>query len=212
MKNKRLHGLYAITDPDLMSGKLVQMAEQAIHAGISILQYRNKKAPLAQQESEARELAQLCKKNNVLFLINDNVELAVKVNADGVHLGQKDASIEQARTLLGNKKIIGITCHNQIELAHTAVHQGADYVAFGRFFTSQTKPDAIKADLSILTAAKKLLPVPVVAIGGITTENATTVLQHGADMLAVINGLFGEDDIAAASKKLNAFFDAHNSL
>lgn len=209
---KQLRGLYAITDPELMVGNLLPMAEQAIHAGISILQYRNKTATLPQQEHEANELALLCKKTNVLFLINDNAELAVKVNADGVHLGQKDGSIKQARSLLGEDKIIGVTCHNQIELAQHAEQQGADYVAFGRFFASQTKPDALPADLCVLTAAKKSLSIPVVAIGGITADNAENVLQHGADMLAVIHSLFAQDNIAATTKKFNAFFEQQNSL
>jgi len=211
-KRNALHGLYAITDSDLMAGNLVTMAEQAIHAGISVLQYRNKTATRTQQEREASELAILCKKNNVLFLINDNAELAIKVNADGVHIGQKDGSVKKARSLLGQDKIIGVTCHNQIELALIAEQQGANYVAFGRFFTSNTKPGASKADLSVLTEAKKLLSIPVVAIGGITHETAASVLQHGADMLAVIHGLFAQDDIAAATQKFNAFFEQHNSL
>lgn len=201
-----------ITDPDLMAGNLVTMAEQAIYAGIAVLQYRNKTASGQQQETEARELASLCKKNNVLFLINDNAELAVKVDADGVHLGQKDGSIVQARALLGDDKIIGVTCHNQIELAHIAEQQGADYVAFGRFFTSKTKPAASHAELSVLSEAKKSLVIPIVAIGGITAENAASVVQHGADMLAVIHGIFAQDDIPAAIQKINAFFEPHNSL
>lgn len=208
MNNKALHGLYAITDPDLMSGDLMTMTEQAIHAGISILQYRNKTASLQQQEQEASELACLCQKNNVLFLINDDVDLAVKVNADGVHLGQKDGSIKHARALLGENKIIGITCHNQIELAQIAEQQGADYVAFGRFFTSKTKPNAMPADLSILTSAKKTLSIPIVAIGGITADNAAIVLQHGADMLAVIHGVFGRKDVLTATRQFIDIFKA----
>lgn len=212
MNNKKLHGLYAITDPVLMSDNFLQMAEQAIQSGISVLQYRNKTATNQQQEIEARELASLCKKNNVLFLINDNAELALKVDADGVHLGQSDGSIMQARAVLGDDKIIGVTCHNKIELAQSAEQQGADYVAFGRFFTSKTKPAASFADMAILTEAKKSLSIPLVAIGGITAENAASVLQNGADMLAVIHGIFAQDDIPAAIQKFNTFFEPHNSL
>lgn len=203
-----LHGLYAITDPDLMADDFMKMTEQAIHAGISILQYRNKTATLQQQEREAIELANLCQKNNILFLINDNAELAVKVNADGVHLGQKDGSIEQARSLLGENKIIGVTCHNQIELAQFAEQQGADYVAFGRFFTSKTKPHTSQADLSILTEAKKLLSIPIVAIGGIDHDSAPILLKEGADMLAVIHGIFGQKDISNATREFIKIIDS----
>lgn len=200
MNNKELSGLYAITDPELMADNLIAKAEQAILGGISVLQYRNKTAPPEQQEQEATTLAKLCNKHNVIFLINDNVELAVKANADGVHLGQKDTQLEQARTRLGKNKIIGITCNNQIKLAQLAQQQGADYVAFGRFFNSQTKPSAPQAKLSLLTEAQQLITIPIVAIGGITHARAPQLLKQGVDMLAVIHGLFGQDDILTATR------------
>lgn len=205
--NKRLNGLYAITDPELMGTDLITKAEQAIHGGIKILQYRNKKAPLSQQEQEARTLAQLCEKHNVLFIINDNVELAINVNADGVHLGQKDTHIQKARERLGEKKIIGVTCNNQLEFAQVAQSQGADYVAFGRFFNSQTKPSAPQAALSLLKDATKSITIPIVAIGGITHETAPTLLKEGADMLAVIQGVFGQADVLKATRQLVELFN-----
>jgi len=198
--NKKLKGLYAITDATLMGENLFSMTEQAISGGISILQYRNKTAPISQQELEARELATLCKKNNVLFLINDNIELAIKVNADGVHLGQSDTSLQQARKQLGDK-IIGVTCHNDIQLAQLAQQQGADYVAFGRFYTSQTKPDAAPAELAVLTEAKKNLIIPIVAIGGVTIDTAAILINQGADILAVIQGIFGSANITTATQQ-----------
>lgn len=140
-------------------------------------------------------------KNNVLFIINDNVELALKVNADGVHLGQSDAPIDQARKLLGENKIIGITCNNKIELALEAQKNGADYIALGRFFQSQSKPSAPHAELSLLSEAHRQISIPIVAIGGITPESAPTLIKEGADMLAVIHAIFGQKNISNATRQ-----------
>lgn len=207
MNNVLLSGLYAITDPKLMGGELIAKSQQAISAGINILQYRNKLAAIETQEKEALELAELCKKNNVLFIINDNAELALKVNADGVHLGQKDIHIQQARELLGTNKIIGVTCNNNIKLALEAQKNGADYIALGRFFNSETKPSAPQADLSLLSETRELLTIPIVAIGGITHESAPQLLQHGADMLAVIHAIFGQKDISNATRQFIDIID-----
>ena len=204
----KLKGLYAITDSKLMGSDLISKTEQAILGGINILQYRNKTASLEQQEQEALKLAQLCKKNNVLFLINDNVELALKVNADGVHLGQEDTSLQQARKLLGNDKVVGVTCHNKIELAEEAQEKGADYVAFGRFFNSETKPSAPPAEISLINESKNVISIPIVAIGGITQEVAPRLLEEGADMLAVIHGIFGQDDILSATRQFVEIIDS----
>jgi len=199
-KNK-LKGLYAITSPNLSGDDLMAQTQKAIISGIGILQYRNKTADLAQQEYEANILSTLCKKNNVIFIINDNIELALAVNADGVHLGQSDQNIEYARQQLGGNKIIGVTCNNKIDYALTAQQQGADYVAFGRFFNSTTKPTAPLADLSLLQQAKKVITLPIVAIGGITHQLAPLVLNEGVDMIAVIQGIFSEKDIPTAVQK-----------
>lgn len=187
---------------------LIEKTEQAILGGINILQYRNKTAPLEQQEQEANTLARLCDKHDVIFIINDNVELAIKVNADGVHLGQKDTQLQQARKLLGKNKIIGVTCNNQIEFAQTAQKQGADYVAFGRFFNSLTKPTAPHAELSLLNEARKKITLPIVAIGGITHESAPLLINQGADMLAVIQGIFGQKDIFNATRQFVEIIDS----
>ncbi len=208
-KNKNiLQGLYAITDPELMGADLAEKAEQAILGGIKILQYRNKTASIEQQELEASSLCKLCNKHDVLFIINDNIELAIKVNADGLHLGQKDTQLQQARKLLGENKIIGVTCNNKIEFAQTAQGQGADYVAFGRFFNSLTKPSAPHAELSLLSEARKQITVPIVAIGGITPESAPFLLNEGADMLAVIQGIFGQADILNATRQFVEIIDS----
>ena len=208
MLMNKLKGLYAITDPKLMNTDLISKTEQAILGGINILQYRNKTAPLDQQEQEAQKIAILCKKNNVLFLINDNVELALKVNADGVHIGQSDTELQQARKVLGENKVIGVTCHNKIELAQIAQQQGANYVAFGRFFNSETKPSAPPAELSLISEAKKSISIPIVAIGGITQETAPLLLKGGADMLAIIHAIFGQDDISNATRQFVEIIDS----
>ena len=208
MNKNQLKGLYAITDPGLMGADLISKTEQAILGGIKVLQYRNKMASLAQQEKEALTLSSTCKKNNVVFIINDNVELAIKVNADGVHLGQRDTQLQQARKLLGENKIIGVTCNNQIELAQAAQAQGADYVAFGRFFNSLTKPSAPHAELSLLSEARKFITVPIVAIGGITQNSASSLIKEGADMLAVIHGIFGQEDILNATRQFVEIIDS----
>lgn len=207
-RNKILKGLYAITDPDLMGADLIAKSEQAILGGINILQYRNKRASSEQQEREALTLATLCKNHNVIFIINDNVELAIKVNADGVHLGQKDTQLQQARKLLGKDKIIGVTCNNQIKLAQEAQQDGADYIAFGRFFPSSTKPSAPHAELSLLSQARKSISIPIVAIGGITHELAPLILKEDVDMLAVIQGIFGQTDILNATRQFLDIIDS----
>ena len=208
LSKNNLHGLYAITDPELMKDDFIVKAEQAILGGIKLLQYRNKTAPLKQQEQEAFTLSKICKKYNVLFIINDNVELALKVNADGVHLGQTDTNIQIARNQLGKNKMIGITCNNQVELAQVAQAQGADYIAFGRFFNSQTKPAAPQAEVSLLHSARKSITIPIVAIGGITPESAPLLLNAGANMLAVIHGIFGQQDILNATRKFVSIIDS----
>ncbi len=201
-----LHGLYAITDPTLMGDRLLADAELAIRGGIHLLQYRNKQAESSQQESEAAALMKLCRAQNVHFIINDDPQLAVKVDADGVHLGQSDSNIAHAREILGANKIIGITCHASLKIARAAEKAGADYVAFGRFFPSQTKADAPPAEIDILQQASRQLSIPIVAIGGITAENGAQLIDSGADMLAVIHGIFAANDVRGAAQRYTELF------
>jgi thiamine-phosphate pyrophosphorylase len=211
---ERLRGLYVITDHALSVQRklpLVDMVEAAIRGGARIVQYRNKISPMAERQREARALAALCKSHNVLFLINDDVSLALAIDADGVHLGQSDTDLTQARDLLGEQRIIGATCHNQLALALAAQHAGADYVAFGRFFTSVSKPEAPPASLATLQQAHEQLSIPIAAIGGITPVNAPALLAHGAAMLAVIHGVFGAPDIAAAAGEYAHLFTLQSS-
>jgi thiamine-phosphate pyrophosphorylase len=185
-----LSGLYAITDDVLLAGRLLPAARAALDGGCRIVQYRSKKLDSEQRYHEATALRVLCHDYNALLLINDDVLLAQAVGADGVHLGQEDMSLSEARALLGQQSIIGVTCHDSLALALNAQAEGADYVAFGRFFGSATKPSASPASLNILRKARSDLHCPVVAIGGITLDNAQSLVDAGADMLAVVAGLF----------------------
>ena len=203
-----IQGLYAITDPTLTPGeRLLPACEAALRGGARLLQYRDKTASPAEREARARTLLALCEAHDAVFLINDDAALAARVGAHGVHLGQSDGAVSAARALLGERAIIGVTCHNQIMLAETAAQEGASYVAFGRFFPSHTKPGAVQADAGLL---RHDLPVPKVAIGGITPDNAATLIRAGASALAVIHGLFARDDIndiEATARQFSRLFE-----
>lgn len=208
MKNMAaMRGLYAITDELLLPGEvLLERVEAALRTGIALLQYRNKQSPEADRLLQAQTLLALCRRYGTPMLINDDVLLCQAVGADGVHLGQGDASLRQARAILGHEAIIGITCHSDLELASRAQAGGASYVAFGRFFPSQTKPNARPADLDILLRAREQLDIPIVAIGGINAENGRALITAGADMLAVIHALFAFPDVESRARELNSLF------
>jgi thiamine-phosphate pyrophosphorylase len=201
-------GLYAITANHCGPHDLVQRVDAAIRGGARIVQYRTKNRDKASWQREGESLRELCQSAGVPLLINDDPELAQRSGADGVHLGQQDTSIQEARALLGQQAIIGISCHNSLELAQQAQRQGADYVAFGRFFPSATKPHASPAELTVLSRAKQCLTIPIVAIGGITPENGGLLIATGADMLAVIHGLFGQTDVTTAALRYRRLFEA----
>ena len=204
----RLKGLYGVTDSQLQPDDriLMETVEQALKGGMKVLQYRDKSLDNDKRVRQAGGLKVLCHQYQAMLIINDDVDLALAVEADGVHLGQQDDALTEARRRLGDYAIIGMSCEGSIEQAKTAVEQGADYIAFGRFFPSRTKPDAKPADISILPEAKKLFDLPVVAIGGITVDNAPELVKGGADMLAVINNLFSTQDIQARAQSFNALY------
>ena len=206
MKDIRLHGIYAITDPVLCGDDLINNVRAAIEGGIRILQYRNKQASHNVQHEEATRLLALCRQHDVLFIINDDAELAADIDADGVHLGQKDRALIEAREQLGQNKIIGISCNNRFDYALAAQQQGADYIAFGRFFSSMTKPQAPQAEIELLLRGKRELHLPIVAIGGITADNGRQLIEAGADMLAVIHGIFGQVDVRLAAQRYAELF------
>ena len=202
-----LSGVYVIADSSLPQTHttLHDKVKQAIQGGARMVQIRDKRPTPDIHEIQA--IAALCKQHYIPLLINDSIELALQVGADGVHLGQSDTQLKEARQRLGNAAMIGITCHDDIHLARCAEADGADYIAFGRFFASRTKPEAPPASIEVLQQARQQLRIPVVAIGGITPDNGGSFIQAGADMLAVIHGVFGQSDITAAAKKFSQLFE-----
>lgn len=219
--NSSLRGIYGITDDALLtSDTMLPAVEAALRGGIKLLQYRCKNLALPDRTVQARRLLALCERFSVPLIINDDMQLCADIGANGVHLGQGDGDCANARKLLGAEAIIGVTCHDSLEKAVKATEAGADYIAFGRFFPSQTKPDASPAALEFLSLAREKIDIPIVAIGGINPENGASLIAAGADMLAVINGLFGaaEDvshkdsgqdfnkQILARARKLDALF------
>jgi len=200
----KLRGLYAITDSELLKGKLLPYVEAALKGGATLLQYRDKSSDDARRLREAEALRELCNRYGATLIINDDAELAARLGV-GLHLGQGDGSLSVARALLGRQAIIGGTCHSQLELAEAAAKEGASYVAFGRFFNSNTKPGAPAADVALLAAAKAKVNLPIVAIGGVTLDNAPELIAHGASMVAVVHGLFGADSAADVERRARAF-------
>lgn len=196
----KLRGLYAITPEGGASGELLEKVAAALEGGISLLQYRRKKANAA----EAGEIVKLARSRGVPVIINDDVRLALEVGADGAHLGRDDGDVGSARRQLAGK-ILGLSCYNQLALARTAREKGADYVAFGSVFSSPTKPTAVRAPLSLFAEARSL-GLPLAAIGGITLANARQVIDAGADLLAVISDLFDSPDIAARAAQYGKLF------
>lgn len=201
-----LKGLYAITDENLIPEKhFNQIVESALQGGAKIIQYRDKSNDQEKRLHQATILQSLCQKYKSLCIINDDIELAKEINADGVHLGKDDNSIAEARRVLGNDAIIGVSCYNDLSLAIDAERNSADYVAFGAIFPSPTKPNAAVADLDIISNAKSKLSIPICVIGGITEINIHQVVEHGSDMAAVISSLFSVND----TKETAATFSSH---
>ncbi len=191
MINFPKRGLYVITPANAKPlPQLLIEVEAAIRGGAKVIQYREKAQLEAYQRATA--LLSLCHRYHIPLIINDSITLAAEIGADGVHLGQEDGTIDQAKQSLGDAAIIGVSCYNQVERAIQAQDQGADYVAFGRFFSSESKPLATPANIETLIQAKKQLTIPIVAIGGILPENATALLNAGADLIAVIHGIFAD--------------------
>ncbi|RLU00860.1 MAG: thiamine phosphate synthase [Ketobacter sp.] len=202
-----LRGLYAITDPALTPPHtLLYQVQSALRGGARVIQYRDKTSPAPLRLQMAQQLRDLTRTLGALLIINDDVALCLECDADGVHLGQDDTPVREARQQLGRNKIIGATCHGSEELARKAMDQGANYLAFGRFFPSRTKPDAKPADLESLRRFIGECPLPTVAIGGITLNNAGPLIEAGFSMLAVINDLFDRDDVEQHSQHYTALF------
>lgn len=203
--NKPLRGLYAITDSQLLAGgRLLPYVAAALAGGARLLQYRDKSADAARRLDEAGALAELCARHGAALIVNDDLELAARLGV-GLHLGQEDGSLAAARARLGEAAIIGGTCHARLDLAERAVAEGASYVAFGRFFNSNTKPGAPAATPELLEQARARIARPIVAIGGVTLETAPGLIRCGADMVAVIHALFAADSAAEVERRARAF-------
>jgi len=204
-------GLYAIADSTyLAADKFVPAVRAALDGGARVIQYRDKKSEPKQREDIARALNALCREHAVPLLINDDVRLAGIVGAAGVHLGRDDPDIGAARAALGDTALIGVSCYNELPRACAAQESGADYVAFGRFFPSRTKPQAVPANIELLKQARAMLNIPIVAIGGITPENGASLIEAGADALAVIEGVFKQANIRAAAERFARLFTNHS--
>jgi thiamine-phosphate pyrophosphorylase len=189
----RLAGLYAVTPDSNDTAELVARVVAAIAGGATTIQYRHKTADNALRRAQASALRAIPAMRDALFIVNDDVALAAEVGADGVHLGEDDPGLDHARAILGERALIGISCYNDFARAEAMAAAGADYIAFGSFFSSSVKPAARRADVELLERARAL-PVPVVAIGGITVENAPGLIRAGADAVAIITAVFAAGD------------------
>jgi thiamine-phosphate pyrophosphorylase len=202
-------GLYAITPDEPSTGELARKVALAVAGGASIVQYRSKSADPVLRREQGRALLALCRASCVPLIVNDDLDLAESIGADGLHLGRDDGPIASARKRLGPAKILGASCYDKLSLAVAARDAGADYVAFGSAFASRTKPGAVRAPLALYREAKSLLGCPVVAIGGITSHNAQALIDAGVDSLAVISALFDAEDIEHRAREFAAMFRTH---
>jgi thiamine-phosphate pyrophosphorylase len=203
-----IFGLYAVTPDERDTIRLTEKVDAALAGGAAFVQYRNKTAGAALRREQATALLALCRKHGAPLIINDHLELALELGADGVHLGGKDGSVETARARLGPGRIVGASCYNLLEKAFAAQRAGASYVAFGSFFVSSVKSDAVRASPELLREARRELVVPIVAIGGITRTNAPRLVAAGATSVAVISALFSAPDVAGAAREFCRLFTA----
>lgn len=193
---RALAGLYAVTPDEARTDVLVLKVKQALAGGAVAVQYRNKAAGPQLRLEQGRALAALCAAAGAIFVVNDDVALALELDADGVHLGAEDGDLAEARRRLGRGKLLGASCYDRIELAAAAVRAGADHLAFGSVFSSPTKPDAVRAPLALFAEARRRFALPLVAIGGINLQNAPEAFAAGADAVAVISAVFEANDVA----------------
>lgn len=202
-----IQGLYAITPDTLNTELLCEKVEKVLQGGAALVQYRNKSAEPGLRLRQATALLALCRSFNVPLIINDHLDLCAQIDADGLHLGATDCDLGAARRLLGEHKILGASCYNRLDLVVQAEAAGASYAAFGACFSSETKPEAVNAPFSLFAQAKQKSAIPLVAIGGITLENASQAIEAGAAAIAVVGALFDADDIAATSQRFTHLFN-----
>lgn len=204
----RLRGLYAVTPDIANTAELAARVTAAIAGGASAIQYRNKTADAPTRRAQAAALARVHAVHGALLIVNDDADIAAAIDADGVHIGEDDASVSAAREIVGPDRLVGVSCYNDVSRARDAIAAGADYVAFGSFFPSSVKPHARRAPIDLLAQARSL-GVPVVAIGGIDADNAGDLARAGADAVAVISAVFGADaidDVENAARAIARLF------
>jgi len=199
-----IKGLYAITAEEKDSFLLSSQVESCIKGGARLIQYRSKKLSKIEQGKQARKIKIVCDHYKVPLIINDDIELCRILNADGVHLGENDDSIEKARLVLGPSKIIGVSCYNSIERVKKAVDNGATYIALGACFPTITKPNAPIASLDLIALVLEKFKIPIVAIGGINLENIELLTNKGISCIAVINSLFKKKDIEGTARQFSS--------
>ena len=200
-------GLYAITaQADVDPRRLAARVGAAIAGGAVLIQYRAKDRTDGERRAAASSLLDVCRKRGVPLIVNDDPVLAAEIGADGVHVGRDDGGVREARRIVEDRCIVGVSCYDRLELAVAAAGDGASYVAFGSFFASPTKPHAITAPIGLLSDARAKLDVPIAAIGGITACNGGALIEAGASFLAAIGGVFGEDDAERAARGYAALF------
>ena len=206
-RSHSINGLYAITPELENTTELLDKTQQALKGGARLVQYRSKSINRQTLKRQAIRLLQLCKHYQALLIINDHLDLACDINADGVHLGRDDGTITAARQRLGNDKIIGASCYNELNLALRAAEEGADYVAFGALFPSITKLNTVPVSTDFIHHVRKHIAIPIVGIGGIQLQNAKSVIQSGYDCVAVCHDLFaaGIDTQSQAMKFTQLF-------
>ena len=202
-----VRGLYAITDGPRVD--LLDVVAAALRGGAGAIQYRDKTEDGARRRTEADAIATLCRRYDALFIVNDDIDLALAVGADGVHLGEDDANIAVARERLGSEAIIGVSCYDSLQRAEDFAARGADYLAFGAFFASHSKVTPRRATTQMLTDTQRF-GLPLVAIGGIDATNATPLIDAGANAIAMISAVFGASDVEARARLLASLFDATN--
>lgn len=201
-----MKGYYFITDSVLSNAGNCSDVTEAVEAGVAVVQYRNKNGETRDLFTEAMELREICRDSGTLFIVNDRIDIALAVDADGVHVGQEDMPYSVARRLLGGKKIIGVSVHT-LELAVEAEKAGADYLGVGPVFPTTTKPDAKEArGVSLIREVKQAVQVPVVAIAGISLDNVQEVVEAGADMVCAISAVVGSSDVKAEIMKYQRMY------
>ena len=201
-----IKGLYAIT-PDMADlNTLIQKTQLAIEGGAFMVQYRSKIHNRDVKMQQCAAILRLCREYEIPCIVNDDVDMCRVLKADGVHLGEKDDRIAEVRRILGEDAIIGSSCYDQLNRAKLAQKEGASYVAFGAMFETSTKPNAPRATLELLREAKSQIQIPIVAIGGITMNNAHDVIKTGIDAIAVINSLYESNSIKETAETLSSMF------